>query len=193
MLNDRRGESCQHNEGERASSSTLSQRHRVHMFAHPSRPGQVRPGDVALAAPAPVRAYLPGYRWHDGTGPGLFMILGCVLACRSRKCPFCRDAGPAEAPALAQIPDPHRHGIPLLLRTDGPGCTKAFLPHTSGALRERDVAAEFSVGWPVGHRERAAINGKPGERPGRRTRLPAPSAPTKNRTTQLRSPVNSGG
>jgi Transposase DDE domain group 1 len=62
--------------------------------------------------------------------------------------------------ALAQIPDPALHGSPLLVRADGAGCTKAFLAHIRG-LRERHVAAEFSVGWPVGHRERLAINALP--------------------------------
>ncbi len=37
--------------------------------------------------------------------------------------------------ALAQIPDAHRHGTPVLVRTDTAGCTKAFLAHVR-ALRE---------------------------------------------------------
>jgi hypothetical protein len=31
--------------------------------------------------------------------------------------------------ALAQIPDAHRHGTPILIRTDTAGCTKGFLAH----------------------------------------------------------------
>jgi Transposase DDE domain group 1 len=58
--------------------------------------------------------------------------------------------------ALEQIPDAHRHGIPVLVRADGAGCTKAFLAHIRG-LREQAVATEFSVGWAVTDRERAAI------------------------------------
>ena len=58
--------------------------------------------------------------------------------------------------ALAQIPDAHRHGVPLLVRADGAGCTKAFLAHIRG-LRAEGVATEFSVGWAVTGRERAAI------------------------------------
>jgi hypothetical protein len=61
--------------------------------------------------------------------------------------------------ALAQIPDPHLHGSPLLVRADGAGCTKAFLAHIRG-LRERH-AAEFSVGWAIGGRERLAIDALP--------------------------------
>ncbi len=37
--------------------------------------------------------------------------------------------------ALAQIPDAHRHGTPILVRTDTAGCSKAFLTHIR-SLRE---------------------------------------------------------
>jgi hypothetical protein len=50
--------------------------------------------------------------------------------------------------ALNQIPDAHRHGVPVLLRADGAGCTKAFLAHIRG-LRKQHVLTEFSVGWAV--------------------------------------------
>jgi hypothetical protein len=62
--------------------------------------------------------------------------------------------------ALAQIPDAHRHGVPLLVRADGAGCTKAFLAHIR-SLRQRGMATEFSVGWAVTDRERAAIGRLP--------------------------------
>ena len=62
--------------------------------------------------------------------------------------------------ALAQIPDAHRHGIPVLVRTDGAGCSKAFLAHVRG-LREQAVITEFSVGWAVTERERGAIDRLP--------------------------------
>ena len=58
--------------------------------------------------------------------------------------------------ALAQIPDVHRHGVPLLIRADGAGCSKAFLAHIR-SLRQQSVRTEFSVGWAVTDRERAAI------------------------------------
>jgi hypothetical protein len=58
--------------------------------------------------------------------------------------------------ALAQIPDEHRHGTPILFRTDTAGCTKAFLGHVR-AQREQGVSCEFSVGWAITDRERAAI------------------------------------
>ena len=62
--------------------------------------------------------------------------------------------------ALLQIPDEHRHGTPILIRTDGAGCSKAFLAHIRG-LREGGVASEFSVGWAITERERAAITAVP--------------------------------
>ena len=34
--------------------------------------------------------------------------------------------------ALAQMPDPHRHGTPILVRADGAGCTREFLAHIRG-------------------------------------------------------------
>jgi len=62
--------------------------------------------------------------------------------------------------ALAQIPDVHRHGVPVLVRADGAGCSKAFLAHIRG-LRADAVATEFSVGWAVTERERRAIDRLP--------------------------------
>jgi Transposase DDE domain group 1 len=48
--------------------------------------------------------------------------------------------------ALAQVPDEHRHGTPILIRADTAGCVKAFLAHVHG-LRHDGVDVEFSVGW----------------------------------------------
>jgi hypothetical protein len=62
--------------------------------------------------------------------------------------------------ALAQIPDAHRHGVPVLIRADGAGCSKAFLAHIR-SLRGQALATEFSVGWAVTGRERAAIERLP--------------------------------
>lgn len=62
--------------------------------------------------------------------------------------------------ALAQIPDEHRHGAPMLVRADGAGCSKAFLAHVRG-LREQAVRTEFSVGWAVTERERKAMGRLP--------------------------------
>ena len=62
--------------------------------------------------------------------------------------------------ALEQIPDAHRHGVPLLVRADGAGCSKAFLAHVR-SLRQQATRTEFSVGWAVTERERKAIDRLP--------------------------------
>nr|WP_245707678.1 IS1380 family transposase [Pseudonocardia oroxyli] len=62
--------------------------------------------------------------------------------------------------ALAQIPDRHRHGRKILVRADTAGCTKAFLTHIR-AQRDNAVNSEFSVGWAITDRERAAITAVP--------------------------------
>lgn len=58
--------------------------------------------------------------------------------------------------AVAQLPDAHRHGTPILVRADTAGRTRAFLAHLRG-LREEAVNYEFSVGWAITKVERAAI------------------------------------
>lgn len=60
--------------------------------------------------------------------------------------------------ALAQIPDQHRHGTPIL--ADTAGCTRKFLAHIR-ALRAQAVNCEFSVGWAIKEPERAAIGAIP--------------------------------
>ena len=62
--------------------------------------------------------------------------------------------------ALAQIPDEHRHGYPVLVRADGAGSSKAFLAHIRSAAQQRR-ASEFSIGWAVTAREHAAIAALP--------------------------------
>src|SRR3954447_4213202 len=62
--------------------------------------------------------------------------------------------------ALVQIPDVYRHGTPVLIRADTAGCTTAFLAHIR-RLRNEGVASEFSVGWAITDRERAAIAALP--------------------------------
>ncbi|WP_326672413.1 IS1380 family transposase [Streptomyces canus] len=62
--------------------------------------------------------------------------------------------------ALAQIPDDRRYGVPILVRTDTAGCTKAFLAHIR-ALRADGVDARFSVGAPIDAEVRDAISALP--------------------------------
>ncbi|WP_260463750.1 IS1380 family transposase, partial [Streptomyces sp. TRM72054] len=62
--------------------------------------------------------------------------------------------------ALAQIPDAHRHGTDLLIRTDSAGGAKAFLHHIR-ALRSRQIRTFFSVGYPVTEPVRRAVRALP--------------------------------
>lgn len=62
--------------------------------------------------------------------------------------------------ALAQIPDEHRHGAPILVRTDTAGCTHAFLAHIR-SLRKGGVDVRFSVGAPMDEAIRQAITALP--------------------------------
>ncbi|MGI5243728.1 IS1380 family transposase [Dactylosporangium sp. CA-139066] len=58
--------------------------------------------------------------------------------------------------ALQQIPDAHRHGTPILIRSDSAGCTQGFLTHIR-ALREHGIDTRFSVGVAITEPIRAAI------------------------------------
>lgn len=62
--------------------------------------------------------------------------------------------------ALAQIPDAHRHGTPILVRADSAGGAKTFLAHLR-ALRERGIRTSFSVGYAVTGPVRRAIRALP--------------------------------
>ncbi|WP_426502814.1 IS1380 family transposase [Dactylosporangium sp. McL0621] len=58
--------------------------------------------------------------------------------------------------ALTQIPDHHRHGTPILIRSDSAGCTQGLLAHIRG-LRATGVDARFSVGVAITEPIRQAI------------------------------------
>src|SRR5262249_55179722 len=58
--------------------------------------------------------------------------------------------------ALAQIPDAHRYGTPILIRSDSAGCTYGFLAHIR-SLRALGVDARFSVGVAITEPIRQAI------------------------------------
>lgn len=62
--------------------------------------------------------------------------------------------------ALAQIPDAHRHGTDILVRTDSAGSAKLFLAHVR-ALRARGIRTFFSVGYAVTEPVRRAIRALP--------------------------------
>jgi hypothetical protein len=61
---------------------------------------------------------------------------------------------------LAQIPDAHRHGAPILVRSDSAGCSHGFLAHIRG-LREHGVNTCFSVGVAIDEPIREAISALP--------------------------------
>ncbi len=58
--------------------------------------------------------------------------------------------------ALAQIPDAHRYGTPILIRSDSAGCTHGFLAHIR-TLREHGIDTRFSVGVAITEPIREAI------------------------------------
>jgi hypothetical protein len=58
--------------------------------------------------------------------------------------------------ALAQIPDAHRHGTDILVRSDSAGCTHGFLTHIR-SLREQAVHTRFSVGVAITEPVRDAV------------------------------------
>lgn len=51
--------------------------------------------------------------------------------------------------ALAQIPDAHRHGTPILVSADGAGCSKAWLAHLRRLRDEHGLDLRFSVGFTM--------------------------------------------
>jgi hypothetical protein len=58
--------------------------------------------------------------------------------------------------SLAQIPDAHRHGQPILIRTDSAGSSQQFLAHIR-ALRGQGVDIRFSIGIAVTEPIRAVL------------------------------------
>lgn len=62
--------------------------------------------------------------------------------------------------ALTQIPDAHRHGTDILVRTDTAGGAKAFLHHIR-SQRTRGIRTYFSVGHPITGPVRRAIRTLP--------------------------------
>ncbi|MGW9027655.1 IS1380 family transposase [Streptomyces sp. NPDC055722] len=62
--------------------------------------------------------------------------------------------------ALAQIPDAHRHGSDILVRTDSAGSAKAFLAHLRD-MRKRGIRTFFSVGYAITEPIRRAIRAIP--------------------------------
>jgi len=63
--------------------------------------------------------------------------------------------------ALTQIPDAHRYGTEILIRSDSAGCTYGFLAHIR-SLREHGINTFFSVGVAITEPIRDAIRAASG-------------------------------
>jgi hypothetical protein len=63
--------------------------------------------------------------------------------------------------ALAQIPDEHRYGTPILIRADGAGATKMWLAHLRSLREQRGLQIEFSVGFTLTNQLKDAIGRLP--------------------------------
>jgi hypothetical protein len=63
--------------------------------------------------------------------------------------------------ALAQIPEVHRYGTEILIRSDSAGCTHGFLAHIR-CLRSHGIHTGFSVGVAITEPVRAAISAATG-------------------------------
>jgi hypothetical protein len=59
--------------------------------------------------------------------------------------------------ALAQIPDSHRYGTPILVRADGAGGTKAWLAHLRSLRDDGGLNVSFSVGFTMTEQVQQAI------------------------------------
>lgn len=59
--------------------------------------------------------------------------------------------------AVAQIPDGYRHGVPILFRADGAGCSKEWLAHLRSLRDDRGMDVSFSTGFTMTARVQEAI------------------------------------
>jgi DDE family transposase len=59
--------------------------------------------------------------------------------------------------ALAQVPDSHRYGTPVLIRADGAGCSKQWLAHVRSLRDTHGLQVEFSVGFTMTETVQEAI------------------------------------
>ena len=101
--------------------------------------------------------YHPMLAWLDNTGEALAGVLRPGNATAN-------DAGDHIAvvdDALAQIPDGHRHGTPILVRADSAGGTREFLAHLRSQRDRRGLEVSFSVGFRVTNTVKDAIGQLP--------------------------------
>jgi hypothetical protein len=96
--------------------------------------------------------YHPLLAWLDNTGEAL----AGMLRAGNSNANAAADHIQITDEALAQIPDEHRHGTPILIRADGAGATKAWLAHLRSLWPGRIVLGRVRPNQPAERRDRAA-------------------------------------
>ena len=97
--------------------------------------------------------YHPLIAWLDNTGEAL----AGMLRPGNANANAAADHISVTEEALAQIPDEHRYGTPILIRADGAGATKAWLAHLRSLRDQRGLQIEFSVGFALSNQLKDAI------------------------------------
>ena len=97
--------------------------------------------------------YHPLLAWLDNTGEAL----AGMLRPGNANANTAADHIMVTDEALAQIPDQHRYGTPILIRADGAGATKAWLTHLRSLREQRGLQIEFSVGFSLTNQLKDAI------------------------------------
>ena len=87
--------------------------------------------------------YHPMLAWLDNTGEALAGMLRPGNATANDAA----DHATVIEDALAQIPDGHRHGTPILVRADSAGGTRGFLGYLRSLREERGLDVSFSIGF----------------------------------------------
>ncbi len=97
--------------------------------------------------------------WCDNTGEALASVLRPGNAGANTAA----DHITVTDRALAQIPDVHRYGTPILVCADGAGATKAWLTHLRRIRDTQGLDLRFSVGFTMTAAVQAAILALPAE------------------------------
>ena len=87
--------------------------------------------------------YHPMLAWLDNTGEALAGMLRPGNATANDAA----DHATVIDDALAQIPDGHRHGTPILVRADSAGGTRGFLGYLRSLRDQRGLDVSFSIGF----------------------------------------------
>lgn len=97
--------------------------------------------------------YHPLLAWLDNTGEAL----AGMLRPGNANANTAADHITVTDEAVAQIPDEHRYGTPILIRADGAGASKAWLAHLRSLREQRGLQLEFSVGFTLTNQLKEAI------------------------------------